>query len=168
MTVRDRIGIAIPIAVLVVVIAVTAGVHRPRWVKLMSLVQEVAHAERVLGEAIDHQGELDAAKMFLPQKTERQGVADQQFLTSVSAEIARLGLCLRELAPQDRERASESYYASTYKVELDGSYAAILEFLEYLERMPEIVEINSIDVRSNKVVASNGHRTLLTFKVTGY
>ncbi len=168
MTVRDRIGIAIPIAVLVVVIAVTVGVHSPKWRQLMDLVSEVAHAEQVLSEAIEHQGEFAAAKDFLPQRSEKHGSADQQFLTSVSSEIARLGLYLRELEPRDRERLSENYFTSTYMVELEGKYETILEFLDYLEELPEVVEIGSMDVRSNKVISGNGHRTLLTFKVTGY
>jgi len=168
MTMRDRIGIAIPIAVLVVTIILTVGVHRPRWNRLMDLVGEVAHAEQVLSEAIEHQGEFEAAKDFLPRKTEKRGSADQEFLTSVSAEIARLGLYLMELEPRDRERASESYYTSTYMVELGGDYETILEFLAYLEDLPEVVEVGSVDIRSNKVISGHGHRTLLTFKVTGY
>ena len=168
MTVRDRISLAIPIVVLVVMIAVTVSVHRPRWAKLTDIVSEVAHAERVLGEAIDHQGEFAVARDFLPQRSERHGSADQQFLTNVSAEIARLGLYLLELEPRDRERISESYFTSTYVVELEGSYETILDFLEHLEGLPELVEISSIDIRSNKVISGNGHRTLLTFKVTGY
>ncbi len=168
MTVRDRIGIAIPIGVLVVMIAVTVGVHRPKWAHLMDLVGEAAHAEQVLGEAIEHQGEFDAAKDFLPQKGESHGSADQQFLTSVSAEIARLGLNLRELEPRERQSVSESYFASMYMVELEGKYETILEFLKYLEGLPEVVEISSMDVRSSKVISGNGHRTLLTFTVTGY
>ncbi len=168
MTMRDRIGIAIPIAVLVVVIVVTVGVHRPKWRQLMDLVSEVAHAEQVLGEALEHQGEFAVAKDFLPQRSEKHGSADQQFLTSVSAEIARLGLYLRELEPRDRERVSENYFTSTYMVELEGGYETILEFLEYLEGLPEVVEVGSMDLRSNKVISGNGHRTLLTFKVTGY
>jgi len=168
MTMRDRIGIAIPIAVLVVVIAVTVGVHRPKWRQLMDLVSEVARAEQILGEAIDHQGEFAAAKDFLPQKSEQQGSADQQFLTSVSAEIARLDLYLRELEPRERKRTSENYFTSTYMVELEGEYDTILEFLEYLEELPEVVEISSMDVRSSKVISGKGHRTLLTFNVTGY
>ncbi len=168
MTVRDRIGIAIPIAVLVAVIVMTVGVYRPKWTRLMEMVGEVARAERVLAESIDHQGEFDLAKDFLPLEGETVGSADQAFLTSISAEIAELGLYLLEIEPRDRQRFSESYYQSAYAVELEGSYDRILELLDYLEGIPEVVEVEAIDVRSNKVIAGHGHRTLLTFKVTGY
>lgn len=168
MAARDRVGIAIPIAVLVVVIILTVGVHRPRWRQLMSLVTDVAHAEQVLEDAIAHQDDFEAAQGFLPRQMEKQGAADQRFLSEVSAEIARLGLYLLRLEPKDHERVSEHYFRGTYTVELEGQYETIIEFLDYLEKLPEVVVVKSIDMRSTKVVAGNGHRTHMTFTVTGY
>lgn len=168
MTVRDRIGIAIPIVALVVVIALTVGIHKPKWTRLMSLADEVAYAEQLLDKALDYQSEFENTRQYLPRASGTEGDADQRFLTEFSAEIAQLGLYLRQLEPQRDERISESYFGRTYMVELDGDYESILELIAYLEDLPEVVEMTSLDVRSNLVIAGKGHRTLMTFKVSGY
>jgi Tfp pilus assembly protein PilO len=169
MSTRDRIGIAIPLIVLGLVIVLNVAVQRPRWRAMISLTGDIARAEIALSEILNTELDLDEAHIYLPEKLGGDMSADQHFLASVSAEMARLGLLLIQLEPKSDRLAVGDYRERSYLVEFGGNYEAIAQFLEYLEGVPEIVTMTSLDVRSNRVIAAGkGHRTLLNFTVTGY
>ncbi len=169
MSTRDRIGIAIPLIVLVLVIVLNVTVQRPRWRTMISLTGDIARAEMALSGILDTEVDLEEARIYLPEKVDGDISADQRFLSSVSAEMARLGLLLIHLEPESDRPTIGDYRERSYLVEFEGSYEAVGLFLQYLENVPEIVAMISLDVRSNRVIAAgSGHRTLLNFTVTGY
>ncbi len=169
MSTRDRIGIAIPLIVLCLVIVLNLAVQRPRWREMISLTGDIARAEIALSEIVETDVDLEEARLYLPERVDEEVSADQRFLSSVSSEMARLGLLLIELEPKGDRPAIGGYRERSYLVEFEGSYKGVAEFLEYLESVPEIVTVTSLDVRSNRVIAAgSGHRTLVVFKVTGY
>ncbi len=169
MSTRDRIGIAIPLIVLALVIVLNLAVQRPRWKAMISLTGDIARAEMALSDVLETGVDLDEARIYLPEKADGDTPTDQRFLSSVSSEMARLGLLLIQLEPKSDIPAVGDYRERSYLVEFEGSYEAAAQFLEYLETVPEIVGMTSLDVRSNRVIAAgSGHRTLVVFRVTGY
>ncbi len=169
MTRRDRIGMAIPLIVLALVILLNLVVQRPRWNEMISLTGEIARAEMALSEVLETEVNLEDARIYLPARIDGDMPADQRFLASISTEMAKLGLSLIQLEPKTDIPAVGSYRQRSYLVEFEGSYDSAAQFLEYLENVPEMVALTSLDVRSNRVVAAgSGHRTLVVFEVTGY
>ncbi len=169
MSTRDRVGIAIPLIVLALIIVLNLAVQRPRWMEMISLTGDIARAEMALSEILETEVDLEEARIYLPERVSGDMPADQRFLSDISAEMAELGLLLIQLEPESDVPAVGGYRERAYLVEFEGRYDAVAQLLEYLESVPEMVAITSLDVRSNRVIAAgSGHRTLVTFKVTGY
>jgi Tfp pilus assembly protein PilO len=165
---RGRIEITVVAAILLALLVADAAIYRPRRTRLAQLAQELARAEQQLLYLAGHSGDLERVAEFLPDRPPQGTVGDQLFLSGVNEEVARRGLVLTRVEPSG-ESQEGAYVRRAYKLQIEGSYDDFIDFLAYVERLPEVVLVESFDYRSRLLTeGSSRHRVKLTVTVIGY
>ena len=167
MRVRARSEIVIAATILLGLLVADAAVYRPRRARLASLSQELAIAEQRLLYLAGHTSDLERVSEFLPSPPSDGAVGDQLFLSQVSEELRRRGLALSRVEPSG-ERQAGQYVRRSYKFQIEGDYDDFAGFLERVERLPEVVLVESFDYRSSQLTQGGRHRVNLTLTVIGY
>jgi Tfp pilus assembly protein PilO len=165
--VRARPEIIIAAGILLCLLVADAAVYRPRRTRLAELAQELARAEQELLYLAGHSSDLERVARYLPDHPPSGTVGDQLFLSRVSEELARRGLVLSRVEPSG-EQEDGQYVRRSYKFQIEGDYDDFAGFLDFVERLPEVVVIESFDYRSKEVTDSGRHRVNLTLTVIGY
>lgn len=166
MNVRTKVELVVPIAFVLFLLGGEVVVHRPRREELRALGCEVASAEQGLASLIDHSGDLMRVEDFIPRRTEGEDGADRQFLSHLSDELERLGLVITRVEPQQGIEGNR-FSMWSYLLEIEGSYDAFVSILTYLERLPELVVVDSFDLRSSMGADGGWHQASLRLTVIG-
>jgi hypothetical protein len=165
--VRARLEIVIAAGILLGLLVADAAVYRPRRARLAELSQELAKAEQQLLYLAGHSSDLERVADYLPSPPPGGAVGDQLFLSRVSEELGRRRLVLSRVEPSG-EKQDGQYMRRSYKFQIEGDYDDFAGFLEFVERLPEVVVVESFDYRSSEVAQSGRHRVSLTLTVIGY
>jgi hypothetical protein len=161
---RARAQIGIPLLVLVALIAATIFHYRPERAELMSLAGDVAAAEQRLTYVIDHSDELEQIAEFLPSELDDGNVGDQDFLLKMSEKLRVLDMTPKTVQPKGEKRIGD-YMERGYLLELECSYTALAEFMDFLEELPELVLVEWFDMRSAEVGAGDVHTAVIRLTV---
>jgi len=164
MITRARIQIGVPFLVLVALIVATVNHYNPAREELVKLAEDVASAEAKLTYVVNHASELQNVAEFLPPERKEGDEGDQQFLLKMSGKLRELGLIPRTVQPKG-EAAHGDYMKRVYLVELDCGYTELIEFLAYIEQLPELVIVEWLDLRSSEVSGDRQHRVVIRFSV---
>jgi hypothetical protein len=164
---RARLEFIIAAAILVGLFVADVAVYRPRRAMLAQLTQDLARAEQQLFYLAGHASDLERVAEFLPSPPPRGAVGDQLFLSAVSEELGRRGLVLTRVEPTG-EKPYGQYIRRSYKFQIEGDYGDFASFLEYVERLPEVVVVESFDYRSSLLTRGGSHRVSLALTVIGY
>lgn len=164
---RARSEIVIAATILLSLLIADAAVYRPRRARLASLSQELASAEQQMLYLAGHTSDLERVAEFLPSPPSGGAVGDQLFLSHVSEELRRRGLVLTRVEPSG-EKQDGQYMWRSYKFQIEGDYDDFSRFLEHVERLPEVVVVESFDYRSSQLTQGGRHRVNLTLTVIGY
>ncbi len=164
---RSRLEIAVPAAILVLILAVTWTLYRPEREELFSLARGVVSAEDNLTYVLNHGDDLERAAAYLPRAPGEEGDGDQRFLLGLSSKLRELGLTPRVIQPLDEARDGE-FMKRSYMVEIDGGYMELVELLEYLETIPELVLIETLDVKSSLLMTSTRHQAVIEITFVGH
>jgi Tfp pilus assembly protein PilO len=164
---RARPEIIVVAVVLLGLLVADAAVYRPRRARLAGLTQELAQAEQQLLYLASHANDLERVAEFLPEEPPSGTVGDQLFLSRVSAELARRGLALTRVEPSGEKREGE-YVRRSFKLQIEGDYDDFVGFLDFLEKLPEVVVVEAFDYRSKLVGQAERHQVKLTVAVIGY
>jgi Tfp pilus assembly protein PilO len=164
---RARPEIIVVAAVLLGLLVADAAVYRPRRARLAALTQELAVAEQQLLYLAGHANDLERVTEFLPERPPEGTVGDQLFLSRVSAELARRGLALTRVEPMGEKRQGE-YTRRTFKLQIEGDYDDFTGFLDFIEKLPEIVVVDSFEYRSSLISQTGRHWVKVTVDVIGY
>lgn len=167
MRLRARPEIIIVAAVLLGLLVADAAIYRPRRARLASLTQELAQAEQQLLYLAGHANDLQRVSEFLPNPPPSGTVGDQLFLSRVSEELGRRGLALSRVEPAGEKRAGP-YTRRSFKFQIEGDYDDFTGFLAFIERLPEVVVIESFEYRSGLISQTGRHWVKLTVAVIGY
>jgi Tfp pilus assembly protein PilO len=165
--VRARPEIIVAAGILLCLLVADAAVYRPRRARLAELTQELAQAEQQLLYLAGHSSDLERVAEYLPSPPPTGTVGDQLFLSRVSEQLGRRGLVLSRVEPSG-ERQDGEYTRRSYKFQIEGDYDDFSGFLDFVERLPEVVVVESFDYRSKQVTDSGRHRVNLTLTVIGY
>ena len=164
---RIRFDMVAAVVVLAALLAANSALFNPRYARLTALAQEVDQAERELLFLAGQSENLSRIARFLPGEDEGSVHADQWFLTYLNTELGRLGLAMSRIEPTDEEPYGTDVKRS-YKLQIEGDYRDISEFLAHLEGLPDVVLVESFDIRSSELLSSSKHRVNLLLAVIGY
>lgn len=164
---RKNIQLLAALAVLIAIFVLYFGVYRPRSAELAELSDRVARAEQRLSSAQLHAGDLQQSAAFLPRGGGEEGNGGQRFLSLASDELRRLGIRVNRIEPLGQESEGE-FTRRQYRIQLEGRYTQIADFFEYLEALPEMVEIEGFEIRSHEVHPGDRHKATLSLWVTGH
>ncbi len=167
MRLRASPEIIVVAAILLGLLVADAAIYRPRRTRLANLTQELALAEQQLLYLAGHANDLGRVAEFLPDQPPSGTVGDQLFLSRVSEELARRGLALTRVEPM-AERPSGEYVRRSYKFQIEGDFDDFTAFLDFVEKLPEVVLVESFDYRSSLLARGGRHRVKLTVAVIGY
>jgi len=165
--VRARLEIVIAAGILLALLVADAAVYRPRRTRLAELSQELASAEQQLFYLAGHSSDLERVADYLPSPPPSGAVGDQLFLSRVSEALGRRRLVLSRVEPSG-EKQEGQYIRRSYKFQIEGDYDDFGGFLEFVERLPEVVVVESFDCRSSLLTQGGRHRVSLTLTVIGY
>jgi Tfp pilus assembly protein PilO len=164
---RARPELIVVAAVLLGLLVADAAIYRPRRTRLARLTQELALAEQQLLYLAGHANDLQRVAEFLPDRPPSGTVGDQLFLSRVSEGLAQRGLTLTRVEPAGESRQGP-YTRRSFKFQIEGDYDDFLGFLDFMERLPEVVVVESFDYRSKLISQTGRHWVKLTVAVTGY
>lgn len=167
MRLRASPEIIVVVAVLLGLLVADAAIYRPRRTRLASLTQELAQAEQQLLYLAGHANDLERVAEFLPDQPPSGTVGDQLFLSRVSEGFARRGLTLTRVEPVS-ERQEGEYFRRSYKFQIEGDYDDFTGFLDFVEKLPEVVVVESFDYRSSLLTHGGRHWVKLEVAVIGY
>ena len=167
MRLRIRLDIIAAVAVLIALLAANSALYKPRYARLTALAKQVDRAERELLFMAGESENLTRIAQFLPGNNEDLSHTDQRFLAGLNEELGRLGLAMSRIEPVGEEPYG-TYVRREYKLQIEGEYRDMSEFLEYLEGLSDVVIVETFDIRSREMVSSSRHRAHLTLSVIGY
>lgn len=166
MRARVRIDLVMALVMLGALLVASATVYAPRREKLESTTSKVDQLQRELGYLAGHASDLRRFAEFLPAKNGDGQSGDQRFLSGVSGETRRIGLVLVRIEPVNEEPYGQ-YVKRTYKLQIEGSYRDFTSFLQYLEGLPEVVLVNTFDLKSSILTATPRNKADLEISVVG-
>ena len=164
---RNRLDIIVAAAVLVALLAANSALYSPRHARLTALAKEVDQAERELLFMAGQSENLARISQFLPAAETDRVHADQRFLAGLNEELGRLGLAMSRIEPIGEEPYG-TYTKREYKLQIEGEYKDMSEFLGYLEQLSDVVIIETFDIRSRELLSSSRHRANLRLAVISY
>lgn len=167
MRLRASPEIIVVAAILLGLLVADAAIYRPRRTRLAHLTQELALAEQQLLYLAGHANDLERVAEFLPDPPPSGTVGDQLFLSRVSEEIGRRRLSLTRVEPMG-ERPSGEYVRRSYKFQIEGDFDGFTGFLDFVEKLPEVVVVESFEYRSSRLTRSGRHWVKLEVAVIGY
>jgi Tfp pilus assembly protein PilO len=156
----------VAVAILLGLIVANATVYAPRRGRLDSVADSLEKAEQELLYVAGHSEALARVVDYLP-ADETDAAGDQRFLSGVSSELDRRGMRLTRVEPQE-ETPYGPYTKRTYKMQIEGTYDGISSFLEYLERLTDLVLVESFDYRSGALSSASRHKGSLVVSVIGH
>lgn len=167
MGIRSWIGFAVIIVVCALLLVADATVYRPRKARLSDLNRELAVAETEHAYVAGHSTHLERILDFLPESPEGTNGGEQQFLEKISERLQDTGMVLTRVEPQ-RVRPHGAYTRRGFKLEVEGRYRGFANFLRYLELMPEVVIVESFELRSRQLGGRSKHAATLIVTVIGH
>jgi hypothetical protein len=164
---RVRPEVIIPAVVLILLIAGSILIYRPRYGHIVSLAHDVVHAEESLTYALDYGEDIERAAAFLPRPLGDEADGDQRFLLQISGKLRELGVTPKSIQPKEEKRNGE-YMIRSYVIEVECEYSDLTRFLAYLEDLPELVFIEHLDVKSKRLLTGGGHRANIGLRFIGH
>lgn len=164
---RIRFDMVAAVVVLTALLAANSALYNPRYERLTALAEEVDQAERELLFLAGQSENLARIARFLPGDDEGAVHADQRFLAELNSELGSLGLAMSRIEPTADEPYG-TYVRRSYKLQIEGDYRDISQFLAHLEGLSDVVLIESFDIRSSELLSSSRHRVNLSLAVIGY
>jgi Tfp pilus assembly protein PilO len=167
MGIRSWIGFAVIIVICALLLVANATVYQPRRERLQELNRELAVTETEHAYVAGHSMHLERILDFLPERSEEaNGGGEQQFLEKISERLQDAGMVLTRVEPQ-RVRPFGSYMRRGFKFEVEGRYRDFANFLRYLELMPDVVVVESFEIKSKQLGGKNRHSATLMVTVIG-
>ncbi|MCK4408769.1 MAG: type 4a pilus biogenesis protein PilO [Candidatus Eisenbacteria sp.] len=167
MGIRSWIGSVVIVVICALLLVADATVYRPRREKLKELTRELAIAETEHAYVAGHSTYFERILDFLPEEVGGMNEGEQQFLSKISEELQGAGMGLTRVEPR-RVVEDGSYTRRTFKLEIEGGYRQFANFLRYLELLPEVVIVNSFELRSKQLRQGSKHAAMLTVTVIGH
>jgi hypothetical protein len=168
MGIRSWIGFAIIIVICALLLVANATVYQPRKARLIELNRELAVAETEHAYVAGHSMHLERIEDFLPERLDgSNGGGEQRLLEKISEKLQDMGMVLTRVEPQ-RVRPQGSYTRRGFKFEVEGRYREIANFLRYLELMPEVVIVESFELKSRQLGGKSRHSATLIVTVIGH
>ena len=164
---RSWLGVVVIVAICALLLVADGTVYRPRRERLRELTRELAIAESEHAYVAGHWMQLERILELLPDDAEGVTEGEQQFLSNISRQLQGAGMVLTRVEPR-RVVEDGSYTRRTFKLEVEGGYRQFANFLRYMELLPEVVIVNSFELRSRQVRRGSNHTATLTVTVIGH
>lgn len=164
---RIRLDVIAALAVLAALLSANAVLYKPRYARLSALAKDVHQAERELLFMAGQSENLMQIARFLPADGGGSVHADQRFLADLNDELGRLGLAMSRIEPTGEEPHG-NYVKRSYKLQVEGEYRDLSDFLAYLEGLSDVVLVESFDIRSSELLSTSRHRANLSLSVVSY
>ena len=167
MGIRSWIGFAVIVLITVLLITGDALVLQPKKERLRALSRKLAVTEQEFAYVAGNTTGLNKIKEFVPRTVEGDNEAEQLFLATISEELQNSGMVLTRVEPK-RVQLYGSYKKRSYKLDIEGGYRQFANFMRFLERMPEVVTIDSFEWHSRLLREQRRHSGTLSLTVIGY
>ena len=167
MGIRAWIGFTLVIAICLMLVLLSTTVYRPRRQVLADVTSELALSDTEQAFVAGNAERLERILDFLPQKPEEENAGEQLFLSRISAKLQSLGVTLTSMEPH-KVQQDGSFTRRSFRLELEGGYRQLAIFMRYLELLPEVVIIDSFDIRSKELRQAGDHTATMTVTVIGY
>lgn len=163
---RSWTGFVVILAICVLLIVGNAAVYRPARTRLHELNSALAVSRNESAYLKSNPEHFELVASFLPDNPDSVGRGEQQFLAKISDRIKSLGMTMTDVEPR-KVTEYGSYMRRQFKLEVDGSYREFASLLRYLETMPEVVLVNSFDLRSGTLRRKDDHTAIISLTVIG-
>lgn len=167
MGIRSWIWFGVIIVICVALLSANALYCGPRRERLAELTRELAVAEQEFAYLSGNVEDFERIRDFLPAEVEGEGEGAQRFLSMVSTELERVGMVLDEVEPK-RVTPQGVYTRREYKLNVEGNYRQLANFLRYLETRPEVVLVEAFSWQSRALREHRRDRGSITVAVIGY
>jgi len=166
MAIRSWLGVAVTVVICALLFVADGTLYRPHREKLRELTRELAVAESEHAYVAGHSIYLQRILDLLP-ADDGVNEGEQRFLSDISQRLQSSGMVLTRVEPR-RVVRDGSYTRRTFKLEVEGGYRKFANFLRYMELLPEVVIVNSFELRSRQVRQGSEHSATLMVTVIGY
>jgi len=167
MTERGRVLVIIPVAILGLLLVGNALLYSPRRERLDSLTSRLSRTETTFRDAQEHADALSVMGDYLPDRAQGADDGGQRFLSMLTEEIRNRGLTLNKLQPKE-EKEGQEFVKRSYRIDVGGDYAELVDLFQFLEALPDLVIVDSFDLRSRDVSAADEHQMTLNVDVFSY
>jgi Tfp pilus assembly protein PilO len=164
---RSWTGLLVVFAVCVLLIVGDAAVFRPARTKLHELIGALAVSRNEAAYLKSNPEQFEIIASFLPEKPDDPNGGEQRFLSRISDKIKSAGMMMTDVEPR-KATQDGSYMRRQFKLDVEGEYREFASLMRHLETMPEVVIINSFDVRSGSLRKRSDHTATITLTVIGY
>jgi Tfp pilus assembly protein PilO len=167
MGLRSWIGFAIVVVICAVLVVANFTVYLPARQRLAAVSHELAVSDSEQAFVAGHATDLERVLDFLPEKVDDPNEGEQHFLSQISAKLQSLDVVLTRVEPR-KVQQNGSFTERTFRLEMEGGFRQLANFMRYLELMPEVVVVNSFEIHSKQVRQAEDHSATLTVTVIGY
>jgi hypothetical protein len=163
---RSWTGFVAILAIAVLLIIGNAAVLRPARTRLHELNSALAVSRSESAYLKGNPEHFELVASFLPESPDSLGGGEQRFLGKISDRIKSLGMTMTNVEPR-KVTPEGSYVRRQFKMEVEGSYREFASLLRYLETMPEVVMLNTFELRSGTLRRTSDHTAIITLTVIG-